>query len=185
MGLTCNIFGHKWNGCKCDRCGAHRDDEHDWNGCKCRVCGKYRDKGHEWNGCICRVCGKHRDEGHNWDGCVCKRCGKWRDEGHEVKGAVCIKCGVDVTPQCTYCAVPLNEENRMRGIAVAVCIACYEKAQSIGAHKLMSRNYPKQYDIETRCLRCGGTYQCYDEGQSNGMDFKKEPCNTGKRIIGD
>ena len=28
MGLTCNMLGHKWDGCKCTRCGAKRDEGH-------------------------------------------------------------------------------------------------------------------------------------------------------------
>ena len=64
--LTCKITGHKWNGCKCIRCGQKRDIEHDWNGCTCRVCGKKRYKEHIWkqakNDClmVCSVCGISR-----------------------------------------------------------------------------------------------------------------------------
>ena len=24
MGFTCKIFGHKWNGCKCEKCGTEK-----------------------------------------------------------------------------------------------------------------------------------------------------------------
>ena len=64
--LTCKITGHKWNGCKCIRCGQKRDIEHDWTGCTCRVCGKKRYKEHIWkqakNDClmVCSVCGISR-----------------------------------------------------------------------------------------------------------------------------
>ena len=40
MGFLCIMNGHKWNGCKCSRCGELRDEQHDWNGCTCRVCGR-------------------------------------------------------------------------------------------------------------------------------------------------
>ena len=29
MGFICNILGHKWIGCKCERCGATRNEGHD------------------------------------------------------------------------------------------------------------------------------------------------------------
>ena len=54
------LFGHKWNGCKCSRCGKTRDEQHDWEGCICRRCGKTR---HNWDACSCRQCGKTR---HDW-----------------------------------------------------------------------------------------------------------------------
>jgi hypothetical protein len=43
VGLTCKIFGHKWNGCQCGRCGKIRDEQHDWNFCKCTICGRLQD----------------------------------------------------------------------------------------------------------------------------------------------
>ena len=41
MGLSC-LFGHKYVGCKCERCGKTRDEGHDWDGNRCRICGKTR-----------------------------------------------------------------------------------------------------------------------------------------------
>ena len=73
MGLMC-IFGHKWNGCKCDRCGKIRDEQHDWDLCKgkCKRCGKTQAVQHEWNGCKCKKCGKER---HDWKDFKCIICG--------------------------------------------------------------------------------------------------------------
>jgi len=34
------IFGHKWDGCKCTKCGKIRDEGHIWNDRICTVCGK-------------------------------------------------------------------------------------------------------------------------------------------------
>ena len=57
MGLTCNIRGHKWDGCKCTRCGAKRDEGHRYelvgyyDFCQevCSVCGDTRNrKEHDW-----------------------------------------------------------------------------------------------------------------------------------------
>ena len=39
MGIAC-LFGHKWQGCKCEKCGATRDKGHDWDFYKCKKCGK-------------------------------------------------------------------------------------------------------------------------------------------------
>lgn len=51
---------HKWDGCKCAKCGKVRDKSHNWNECECKRCGKLRNQGHIWNGCDCTVCGKFR-----------------------------------------------------------------------------------------------------------------------------
>lgn len=77
--MTC-LFGHKWDGCKCTKCGITRDEQHDWNGCMCKRCGKKRDEQHDWDLCSgkCRRCLKRREEQHDWDGTKCKRCGKTR-----------------------------------------------------------------------------------------------------------
>jgi hypothetical protein len=44
MNLKC-LFGHKWNGCKCEKCGETRDKEHNYVAegrylQKCTICGK-------------------------------------------------------------------------------------------------------------------------------------------------
>ena len=75
------LFGHKWNGCKCDKCGKTRDQGHDWSGCKCRRCGATRDEHHAYkpiaNVCQekCAVCGKTR-EAHPAVNGTCSVCGK-------------------------------------------------------------------------------------------------------------
>jgi len=55
------LFGHRWNGCKCERCGKIRDEQHVWAGCKCKRCGKTRDEQHDWKFCRCNRCGKKRN----------------------------------------------------------------------------------------------------------------------------
>ena len=89
------LFGHKWVGCLCTKCGKTRDEGHDWDLCKgrCRRCGKSRKEQHDWDGCKCRRCGKTRDEQHDWNGCKCRRCGKTRDEQHDWDGSICKRCG--------------------------------------------------------------------------------------------
>ena len=96
MGFTCKIFGHKWNGCKCERCGTIREDRHNWSiiegKCieKCSVCGKERNIEHKWSilkgKCIekCSICGKERSIEHKWS----------LVDGKEK----CLKCGIEMTP---------------------------------------------------------------------------------------
>lgn len=77
---------HEWNGCKCRKCLATRDEGHNWlvieGKCKekCTICGKERSE-HKWNGCKCEKCGAIRDKEHTWiwNG-KCKICGTIRDE---------------------------------------------------------------------------------------------------------
>lgn len=52
------LFGHKWEGCKCKKCGETRNEYHEWDGCKCTKCGKTRDEQHTWDGHRCSCCGK-------------------------------------------------------------------------------------------------------------------------------
>jgi len=51
------LFGHKWNGCKCSKCGKTRDDQHKWssNTGKCSICGK--ECRHTWKDGKCEICG--------------------------------------------------------------------------------------------------------------------------------
>ena len=58
MQLSC-IFGHKWRGCTCERCGETRDTGHNFDSCKgkCTICGKPCEVKHQWNGCKCKSAG--------------------------------------------------------------------------------------------------------------------------------
>ena len=119
------FFGHKWNGCKCERCGKKRNIGHKYvpveGIClvKCSICGKPRSTGkHIWNGCKCE-CGATRDEGHDWNGCKCKKCSKKRDEGHNfvpVNESIeeCTICGL------MRCALPEFAENHNLSLVVEV-----------------------------------------------------------------
>lgn len=86
MKLSC-LFGHKWNGCTCERCGQTRNEGHDFM----PVEGACRIK--------CAVCGKERSIEHAWQGCTCSRCGQTRATGHDyqvTEGSPivrCAKCG--------------------------------------------------------------------------------------------
>ncbi|MDR1663321.1 MAG: hypothetical protein LBR83_00150 [Clostridiales bacterium] len=56
---------HKWEGCKCLKCGKIRDEQHNWNGCMCTTCDIRRDEKHDWNAYRCKKCGKTRDLSEN------------------------------------------------------------------------------------------------------------------------
>ncbi|MDI9498319.1 MAG: hypothetical protein QM270_07530 [Bacillota bacterium] len=72
MKISC-IFGHKWSGCICERCGTVRDGEqlhsfvHFDHSCatKCERCGREGPVQHTWNrngkGCTCEICGAKRE----------------------------------------------------------------------------------------------------------------------------
>ncbi|HNX15485.1 MAG TPA: hypothetical protein PK854_12560 [Oscillospiraceae bacterium] len=72
MKLACKIAGHRWNACKCTRCGETRNEQHDWQAVNgkcleiCAICGKQHELPHQWNGCKCERCGVLRGEGHRW-----------------------------------------------------------------------------------------------------------------------
>ena len=87
MSLRC-LFGHKWDGCRCERCDEIRDESHIWNGCMCKACSKRRDEGHDYvqveGKCLekCTICSKIREsQSHKWNGCQCERCGEISTEG--------------------------------------------------------------------------------------------------------
>lgn len=75
MAFLCSFGIHRWDGCKCIRCGAKRDEDHSWINCRCSRCGETRDVGHAWDGCVCSVCGK---EDHDYKFVFCTKCKKKR-----------------------------------------------------------------------------------------------------------
>lgn len=60
------LFGHKWNGCKCEKCGKLRDSDHRFrpgaNPCeeKCEICGQVRESHNYVNG-FCNKCGRQSE----------------------------------------------------------------------------------------------------------------------------
>jgi len=55
---------------------------HKWDGCKCTKCGKTRDEGHVFENVsgkcqqVCKNCGTQIQLTHVWDGCTCRHCGQ-------------------------------------------------------------------------------------------------------------
>ena len=117
------LFGHKWNDCKCSKCGKVRDEQHDWDMCKgkCKICGKVRTEQHDWDGCKCSKCGQGRNEQHDWDGCKCSKCGQSRNEKHDWDGCKCNKCGQEqhdwdlCKGKCVKCGKICNEQHDWDG----------------------------------------------------------------------
>jgi hypothetical protein len=99
MSIKC-LFGHKWNGCKCEKCGTIRDEQHDWDFCKgrCKRCGKTQEIKHDWNGCKCTRCGAVRNEAHDYKAvqgkCIekCSICGKEHSIEHSWEDCKCVRC---------------------------------------------------------------------------------------------
>jgi len=40
VNISCLFLLHKWDGCKCSRCGSTRNKNHNWDGWKCSRCGR-------------------------------------------------------------------------------------------------------------------------------------------------
>ena len=116
---------HKWDGCKCIKCGYIRDKNHAWYGCTCNKCGKVRDKEHIWSvhddkypsnfkvyieRCTCLKCGKYRDEHHIWKCGVCELCGKTSPlMGH--KSGMRRLNGESVETYCDICKTLFKTES--------------------------------------------------------------------------
>ena len=108
MSLKC-LFGHKWNGCKCDKCGKTRDVGHEFSpihgSCReqCEKCGITRSLEHKFklmpDRCVekCTICGSEQPQ-HHWvevsGYCVkkCSICGEMA-ANHEMIAGKCPKCG--------------------------------------------------------------------------------------------
>ena len=108
MGFLCKLFGHRYEHCRCTRCGAQRDEGHVWveaeGKCEhtCEICGKTESVPHDWFHCRCKRCEEQRDEHHLWlkhGKCeqVCRICGEERqthDWRHADRGLDrCAACG--------------------------------------------------------------------------------------------
>lgn len=191
MKLSC-LFGHKWNGCTCIRCGEVRDDGHRWNACTCEICGKVqdRDDAHRWNGCMCEVCGKKRDEGHVFadfrpDGRSCVgrcKCGKTQVQNHDywpVKGKcryVCKRCGAEnnnahhtweripgtCTKKCAVCGETRNVDWEEHDWQ-RLEGRCAEKCATCGLERSIEHTWE---DVEgtctEKCAVCGETREKHD-----------------------
>lgn len=161
MGLAC-LFGHKWHGCRCVRCGITRNEQHNWNGCVCTQCGARRNESHHWNGCTCSRCGATRDEQHEWDICKCKICGKPSDDfaRHQWKvvgnipysdqrvGHISTSPRKPLTIRCVHC------DERKYFTSGKICLYCYTSGiftMEYGDEDIASTVKSRHF----RCEACG------------------------------
>ena len=111
MKLSC-IFGHRWNGCKCARCGEVRDTGHEFNGCTCKYCGLRRDTGHDF---------KYKFKAKNCLG-TCSICQKTVELPHDFK-PVPGKCYMECT-RCHGQTQPNHQYQSEPGSCKKVCSVC-------------------------------------------------------------
>lgn len=187
------LFGHKWNGCKCAKCGKVRDSGHQYryssNGSKCRG--------------ICKQCGKMTDLEHDYQltdhPCKekCSRCGRIlvMHDFQERFGKcvrVCIRCGEDDTSRpadhkwkrlegkciekCTVC----NEERKAdhiwsyrEGNCIPVCSVCGETGGSWNAKHTWE---PVPGECREKCKYC-------DEARAMKHQYKGGKCTRCGRSI--
>ncbi len=153
--LLCRVFGHKWEWCKCKRCGTLKFENHKWDDrCVCSICGRTRDQGHNWYYCKCKICGMKRDEGHKWDDrCVCSVCGKKRDQNHSWDYCRCRVCGQTRNTdhkwslcqvKCEICGAKGIRTHKWEGCRCSVC----------GETRQDHHNWIKK-DCTEKCSICG------------------------------
>jgi hypothetical protein len=189
MNLKC-LFGHKWNDCKCERCGETRDEEHKWiilkGKCieKCSMCGKERGIEHKWNHCKCEICGTTRDEEHNYvfinETCIvkCSICGKER-EMHTYNfrglGYKCTKCGAlkqfkSVEEYIAVCILGVKLKFEDKNIPFTVCAQeCSRHAWAVKIVMYVSSCGNRPYeDAKEDLLSLPGSKYAYEELKSLG-----------------
>ena len=121
MPFFCRVFGHKWRGCRCERCGQQRDEHHLFEPVEgkceqvCSLCGKAEALPCEWHHCACVRCGNTRDKHHDWmntSECeqVCRICGKERSR-HSFQP---VERGVDRCERCGKTHRLTSEEIALR-----------------------------------------------------------------------
>lgn len=146
MSISC-LFGHKFVGCKCARCGKVRNEGHVFevspdvisHVCqeKCKACGEKRVIDHQWNGCQCARCFALRDEGHQFQPVQgkceekCSICGKTRPIEHQWNGCKCARCGAE---NHVYERVP--DSGKRCCIHCGKSIAAYDLRNALEAHEI-------------------------------------------------
>ena len=148
MKISC-IFGHKWDGCKCERCGQLRDEGHRfeyyyYNYSREKCCGQ------------CERCGKHHELPHDYQPfdrpChkKCSRCGHIIETEHDFQ-AVPGKC----VERCTVCGKERNLPHtwkKVEGKCRDVCAVCGKEGPADTAVHTWARVPGKCVE---RCTVCG------------------------------
>ena len=161
MNLLCKMTGHKWDRCKCVRCGETRDEGHEWLGCKCLICGRTRDEDHRWT-----------YPGGNTKLCVrkCSRCGKTEKRQHRMENVPgkcyeeCAECGYKTAPvhswdgcRCTVCGEQRDQNHRwVRNGCTETCSICGKTRTDDSLH-----DWVREGCME-RCSACGKEREAHD-----------------------
>jgi hypothetical protein len=153
------LFGHKWSGCKCARCGKVRDEQHDWDLCKgkCKGCGKTQAEKHDW---------LKRDRYGTVKLCHCLKCGKVRDVpelanlfNDEKQHGLSYSRGLYTCEYCgktNYRGKQRYEENRKAQIAQEEHL---KQAQACLGHVWVSM---VDHRCAYRCKLCGVEVEIHD-----------------------
>ena len=167
MGISCQLFGHKWNGCKCEKCGNTRNEQHNFvlsqGKCteKCDICGQDGKTNHNWNGCKCTVCGLVRNEQHDYvlapGTCKekCNKCGRGGNTRHTWQNGKCTVCG---TKQSIGTETSIKAVKKSNKINERFCCVC--RRDNLKLYYSEPSDYDKDV-ISLVCVRCG-TIICTD-----------------------
>lgn len=147
---------HKWDGCKCTKCGKTRDKDHNWDLCKgmCLRCQETRPQTHDWNGCKCKKCGTTRATGHKWNKCKtkCLICGRAGVEQHTWD-----KCKT----KCTTCGKVGEGQHKLRKTTMQEVgrIAWMEATRCLGKCEHCNQVLQRSEHVWNgcRCFNCGKT----------------------------
>ncbi len=164
MNIFC-LFGHRWGGCKCERCGTTRDAEHEWKKVpqicktKCQRCGAGKGAEHEWQGCKCAWCGEKRDAEHDWSGCKCRACGATRDKDHDW-----LKLEKACVLRCKVCSARKDAEHEWSGCVCGWCGAKRDTDHDWSGCKCSKCAKTRDQDHRWntfKCDTCGRTPVCH------------------------
>jgi len=127
------LLGHKWDGCKCSKCGKTRDKLHDWDLCKgkCKRCGKIQPEQHDWQGCKCSKCGK---ENHHWVEGKCSLCNKEKEKSCSVFGITNTDFDNHYKAQAARGVVIISRDKLVKcdHCNYVICTVCLNKAGGDG-----------------------------------------------------
>ncbi|MCL2002938.1 MAG: hypothetical protein FWG72_02905 [Oscillospiraceae bacterium] len=171
------LFGHKWDGCKCKKCGRIRDEQHERDFlCKgeCKRCGKRCKIQHDLEGCKCKNCGSEKHdhryapdkcryvcskcgdspalEKHDWNKCICRVCGKQlglSDYSHHTWESVSGVCGKE---RCSVCGLE-NDSALVHNWNKCTCLTCGKTRNEEYWHDFIPQN--KEEPCKEVCSVCG------------------------------
>lgn len=108
---------------------------HKWNGCKCTKCGKTRDEGHIYTYSFRFKAARGQTEKKSWCEGKCRNCGKIIDVEHDYQPAD-KKCVLTCT-RCGHTRVE-HQFRPVPGGYADICIYCGEESDNVKADLLRS-----------------------------------------------